>query len=171
MHDPAELIQHLQALLLPHTGVVEARESRLDVGEKQHQVTHQQHQAESSHGKLRTSVCKTRVCQYITAKNECTNLCGLSEDEFRVFNQTLQWHSHVDDLCPLVFSAVVRHELAIPGVEDDETWFSSTTVLIKWRCDVNCLSSHSKYSCHIQPFTHTLTRRCLEKLGIEPQRY
>lgn len=29
MHDSAELIQHLQALLLPHTGVVEARKSCL----------------------------------------------------------------------------------------------------------------------------------------------
>lgn len=29
MHDSAELIQHLQALLLPHAGVVEAGESRL----------------------------------------------------------------------------------------------------------------------------------------------
>ena len=48
-------------------------------------------------------------------------LCGFSEDEFRVFHQTLQWHTHIDDLCPLVFSAVVRHKLAVPGVEDDET--------------------------------------------------
>lgn len=35
MHDPAELIEHLQALLLPHTGVVEARESWL---EREHKV-------------------------------------------------------------------------------------------------------------------------------------
>lgn len=49
-------------------------------------------------------------------------LCGLGEDEFRVLHQTLQWHSHVDDLCPLVFSTVVGHKLAVPGVEDDEAW-------------------------------------------------
>lgn len=30
MHDSSELIQHLQALLLPHAGVVEAREPWLD---------------------------------------------------------------------------------------------------------------------------------------------
>lgn len=50
-------------------------------------------------------------------------LCGLSEDEFRVFDQTLQRHSHIDDLCSLVFPTVVRYKLPIPGVEDDETWF------------------------------------------------
>lgn len=48
MHDSAELIQHLQALLLPHTGVVEPRESGL---ERQHEVTHRQ-QTESSRSKL-----------------------------------------------------------------------------------------------------------------------
>lgn len=50
-------------------------------------------------------------------------LCGLGEDELGVFYQTLQRHRHIDDLCPLVLSTVVRHELAVPGVEDDEAWF------------------------------------------------
>lgn len=50
-------------------------------------------------------------------------LCGLGEDELRVFYQTLQWDRHINDLCPLVLSTVVRHKLAVPGVEDDETWF------------------------------------------------
>lgn len=58
------------------------------------------------------------------APDYCTYLCGLSEDELRVFHQTLQWHSHINDLCPLVFSAIVRHKLAVPGVEDDETCFN-----------------------------------------------
>lgn len=35
MHDSAELIQHLQALLLPHAGVVEAGESRLQRRQQQ----------------------------------------------------------------------------------------------------------------------------------------
>lgn len=34
MHDSAELIQHLQALLLPHTGVIETRDSRLGIQHK-----------------------------------------------------------------------------------------------------------------------------------------
>ena len=57
-------------------------------------------------------------------------LCGLSEDEFRVFNQTLQRHSHVNDLCPLVFSTVVGHKLAVPGVEDDKAWFDEAAFKI-----------------------------------------
>lgn len=51
-------------------------------------------------------------------------LCGLGEDELRVFYQTLQRHRHINDLCPLVLSTVVCHELAVPGVEDDEAWFN-----------------------------------------------
>ena len=43
MHDSTELIQHLQALLLPHAGVIESRESRL---EGRQEVSSQQHQAE-----------------------------------------------------------------------------------------------------------------------------
>lgn len=50
-------------------------------------------------------------------------LCGLGEDELRVFHQTLQRHRHINDLRPLVLPTVVRHELAVPGVEDDEAWF------------------------------------------------
>lgn len=68
-----------------------------------------------------------------------TYLCGLSEDEFRVFHQTLQRHSHINDLCPLVFSTVVRHKLAVPGVEDDETWFNEAALniaSIKWKINV-----------------------------------
>lgn len=66
-------------------------------------------------------------------------LCCLSEDEFRVLHQTLQRHGHIDDLCPLVFSTVVSHKLAVPGVEDDEAWFNETAserVWVNWRRDV-----------------------------------
>ena len=48
-------------------------------------------------------------------------LCGLCEDEFGVLHQALQRNSHIDDLCPLMLLTVVRHKLAVPGVEDDET--------------------------------------------------
>lgn len=75
-----------------------------------------------------------------------THLCGLSEDEFRVFHQTLQWHSHVNDLCPLVPSAVVRHKLAVPGVEDDEPWLNEAAariVRINWKFDVTVESFES----------------------------
>lgn len=49
-------------------------------------------------------------------------LCGLGEDEFGVFHQTLQRHSNVDDFGPLVFFTVVCNKLSIPGVENDETY-------------------------------------------------
>lgn len=57
----------------------------------------------------------------LTFSFRLTCLCGLSEDEFRVFNQTLKRHRHVNDLCPLVLPTVVCYKSSIPGIEDDET--------------------------------------------------
>lgn len=108
MHDSTELIQHLQALLLPHAGVVESWESWL---EPRQRVRSQQQQAEQLGP--RAFVMMLCFCY----------LCGLGEDELGVLYQTLQRHRHINDPCPLVPSAVVRHELAVPGVEDDEAWF------------------------------------------------
>lgn len=56
-----------------------------------------------------------------TAVDCWSYLCGLSEDEFRVFNQTLKRDRHVNDLCPLMLPTVVRDKFSIPGVEDDKT--------------------------------------------------
>lgn len=109
MHDSTELIQHLQALLLPHAGVVESWESWLKGGA----AVRPEHRAERWR---RASVWRLSY------------LCGLGEDEFRVFYQTLQRHRHINHLCPLVPSAVVRHKFAVPGVEDDEAWFKTAAL-------------------------------------------
>lgn len=51
-----------------------------------------------------------------------TDLRGLSEDEFGVFDQTLQRHSDIDDLCFLLFLAGFWDKLPIPGIQDDQSW-------------------------------------------------
>lgn len=58
----------------------------------------------------------------LTRKNTHTHLRGLGEDEFGVLDQTLQRHSDVNDLCFLLLLAGVWDELAVPGIQDDQSW-------------------------------------------------
>lgn len=53
-------------------------------------------------------------------------LRGFCENELRVLHQALQRHRDINDPCPFVFTAVVCHKLAIPGIEDDQTWNTRT---------------------------------------------
>lgn len=52
-------------------------------------------------------------------------LRSFCKNEFRILHQALKRHSYVNDSRPFVFSTVVRHKLAIPGIEDDQTCYKS----------------------------------------------